>query len=267
MKKSFLAVSFLIFGFALVSFAQNAKTVTNADLEKFRERRLQAEADYRANHKKLGMPSPEELEQRAAQDRLRSEEMIRINAENRRQNQAFWNSRSDELKFQIINLNAQINYLSSQIANTPVQNPIFVSPAQLNTVVFGGYYGVRQNYGYGSANSNATSNVQIAVNSNATSNVQTVRNASAGNPNPFFGTPLYAGSIKNVVGPPLQYQRGYRRSYYPAYIPFPVNNSNNYQRDELIGRVRYLEQFRAGLLAQWRSLAEDARRNGVNLVF
>lgn len=38
------------------------RTVTNKDLEKFKQKRLAAERDYRENYAKWGFPSPEELE-------------------------------------------------------------------------------------------------------------------------------------------------------------------------------------------------------------
>lgn len=60
----------ILFGAKVVS-AQN-KTVTNADLERFREQRLKAEREYRENYLRLGMPSPEELEERRQADMARA---------------------------------------------------------------------------------------------------------------------------------------------------------------------------------------------------
>jgi hypothetical protein len=69
-------------------YAQS-KTVTNADLEKYRSKRIAAEKDLRDNYEKLGFPSPEELEkmnresrlERAALDRrLREEEVLESEA-------------------------------------------------------------------------------------------------------------------------------------------------------------------------------------------
>lgn len=83
------------------AFAQT-RTVTNADLEKFRQERLKAEKDYRENYARLGMPSPEELRRRAEQSsketselaaRLRADELERerLNAERARQAGQFGN--------------------------------------------------------------------------------------------------------------------------------------------------------------------------------
>jgi hypothetical protein len=67
MKKQILLFVGFIFIFTNVVSAQK-KTVTNADLEKFRQRRVQSEKEYRENYQRLGLPSPEELEKRREQD-------------------------------------------------------------------------------------------------------------------------------------------------------------------------------------------------------
>lgn len=51
------------------------RPVTNADLEAYRQKRLQAERDYRENYQRLGFPSPEELDRRREQSRKESEEL------------------------------------------------------------------------------------------------------------------------------------------------------------------------------------------------
>lgn len=64
MKKQILLILSLILFLTTFSFAQTTRTVTNSDLEKFRQKREQADAEYRATYKQRGLPSPEELEQR-----------------------------------------------------------------------------------------------------------------------------------------------------------------------------------------------------------
>jgi len=67
MKKQILLLIGFIFISANVVSAQT-KTVTNADLEKFRQRRVQSETEYRENYQKRGLPSPEELDKRREQN-------------------------------------------------------------------------------------------------------------------------------------------------------------------------------------------------------
>jgi hypothetical protein len=52
-----------------------AKTVTNADMEKYRRARVKADEEYRQNYKRLGLPSPEELERREVERQKRSDEL------------------------------------------------------------------------------------------------------------------------------------------------------------------------------------------------
>lgn len=47
-----------------VAQGNSGRTVTNADMEKYRNARVKADEDYRQNYEKRGMPSPEELERR-----------------------------------------------------------------------------------------------------------------------------------------------------------------------------------------------------------
>jgi hypothetical protein len=64
MKQLFI-LSFILIA-ALTAFAQT-KTITNADLEKYKQERLKAEREYRENYVRLGFPSPEELARRNEQ--------------------------------------------------------------------------------------------------------------------------------------------------------------------------------------------------------
>lgn len=57
------------------SVAQQARTVTNVDLEKYRQQRLKAEKDYEENYARLGFPSPEELQKQIEKSRVEREEL------------------------------------------------------------------------------------------------------------------------------------------------------------------------------------------------
>lgn len=64
--KSLLLLSFIL-ALSAGALAQT-RTITNEDLEKYRQRRLEAERQYRENYERLGFPSPEELERRRIED-------------------------------------------------------------------------------------------------------------------------------------------------------------------------------------------------------
>jgi hypothetical protein len=66
MMKKIAVVLGVVFSLSLVGFGQNRtvtarRNVTNSDLETFRQKRLDAERDYRENYERMGFPSPEEL--------------------------------------------------------------------------------------------------------------------------------------------------------------------------------------------------------------
>lgn len=248
---------FLIFVTANLCMAQTArKTVTNTDLEKYRRERLKSEAEYRANYKKLGMPSPEELERQRIESRAQAEENLRQSAIQNARDENYFQTRANQLKAEIVNVQAQINYLNNQIGSLP-RNSVFRSPSEVFAV------GIAP-YGY---NRPFRGNFRPQTNVVQAPNVQTAINAAAAAPNPYVGTPLYRTGIKSGVRPvnPIG-RRGYRRPYfYGGYAaPYAVNN-NSYEREELISRLRYLEQTKAGLLAEVELLREEARRAGVTI--
>ena len=74
MKIRFLFLVFIIFGAVILAAAQ-AKTVTNADLAKYKQERIKGETDLRENYAKLGFASPEELERRREQSRIETERL------------------------------------------------------------------------------------------------------------------------------------------------------------------------------------------------
>jgi hypothetical protein len=81
MKKQSIFVLALVLGISGFAFAQS-KTITNADLAKFTQQRLQAEKDLRENYRELGFPSPEELErQNDESSRMRAELAQRLREE------------------------------------------------------------------------------------------------------------------------------------------------------------------------------------------
>lgn len=82
MKKRAIFVLGIMFVFSGFVIAQT-KTVTNADLEKFRQKRLKAEKDLRENYAQMGFPSPEELKRRNEESQRELSELSNILREKR----------------------------------------------------------------------------------------------------------------------------------------------------------------------------------------
>ena len=74
MKQRSLFAFCIILVLAVFAAAQS-RTVTNADLEKYREARLNNEREYRENYERLGLPSPEEIDRRRVQSFKETEEL------------------------------------------------------------------------------------------------------------------------------------------------------------------------------------------------
>lgn len=141
MKKRLLFILCSIFVAANFAAAQN-KTVTNSDLEKFRQKRLEAARDYRENYEKLGFPSPEELERQIEQDKKERSELAgqlrreSIERAKTAKEEAFLQAQIEILRSQ----SAVQNYPNGQNGNG------FYSTGYLGSQPFYGY----QNYNYSS---------------------------------------------------------------------------------------------------------------------
>lgn len=80
--KAVLWASVVLFLAAVPAFSQRARTVTNMDLEKYKQQRLKAEKDYAENYQRLGFPSPEELQKQIEKSRVEREALsARLTAE------------------------------------------------------------------------------------------------------------------------------------------------------------------------------------------
>src|SRR6188768_164831 len=72
MTQRSLLIFCLILGVAGIAAAQ---TVTNMDLDKYRQERLSAERDYQNNYERMGFPSPAELEKQRVENRVETEKL------------------------------------------------------------------------------------------------------------------------------------------------------------------------------------------------
>ena len=69
-------IIFLLFCLSVAgAVSAQTRTVTNMDLEKYRQQRIQADRDYQENYERLGMPSPDEIEKRLAAKRAEMERL------------------------------------------------------------------------------------------------------------------------------------------------------------------------------------------------
>lgn len=157
MKRKVLFILCSIFITVSFASAQSAKrTVTNSDLEKFKQKRLIAERDLRENYEKLGFPSPEELEkQRKANDEVRqklSERLLRerLQREQSQIEQLYWQSQnnSDVYYVQDSNGYGYYPYYSGSYYNYPRRANFYYGNRyqQNRSYVTGGGYAIDGRY-------------------------------------------------------------------------------------------------------------------------
>lgn len=98
-RKSFFAFGFVLILTGLAS--AQVRTVTNSDLERYRQKRVQGNQQLRENYARMGFPAPDELarrnesEIRAAIDlaaRLKAERLEQTRLEQERRNAQYWAS-------------------------------------------------------------------------------------------------------------------------------------------------------------------------------
>ena len=132
MKKQITVFLGLILTLSSAAIAQT-KTVTNSDLEKFRQKRLQSERQYRENYERLGFPSPEELERKRIEDEKKLIEYSRQLELQRLEREALQTEAENEM------LRSQNQYLQSQFYNSGYQTGGYV-------VGYSPYYGYNNFY-------------------------------------------------------------------------------------------------------------------------
>jgi hypothetical protein len=129
-------VLFVIVGALVLSTGAAAQnTVTNADLEKYRQKRIAAEKDLRENYERLGFPSPEELEAKRAADAKEREELAARLAQERIERERILAEQraSEQAQTEIVIVNEQSGY-----GRTPIYG--YAYPTRYRNIWRGGRY-------------------------------------------------------------------------------------------------------------------------------
>ena len=278
MRKRLLFILCLSFIAADSSFAQT-RTVTNRDLEKFRQKRVEAEREYRENYEKLGFPSPEELERERDQSRNAAEESLLRQREERLETESDFRARARTLSTEIASIEAQINYVNSLFPANQLPTDYFtggIAPFGYNRngrsnsiwrgdatgrVLLGGG-GVR--FGGGILTPNPRSGFGNFPRPAPLGNNYR-RNRGFGN-RAGIGVSIGGGNVNLRGRLGNNFRRGHRRDkqFFGYYAPVVVDRYD-YTQDELIIELRSLLQVRAGLYAEWQLLHEEAQRAGFKI--
>ncbi len=249
MKKILLILFISLCSFNLFAQKKAVRTITNADLEKYRVEREKNEAADEAYRKKNGLPTLAQQAEINAREQAELRAVSRKLSTERQQNEAYWQSRAYPLRTEIASVNAQINYLVAAINRLPQRQNIYAvgyaAPQIYYPNQFPNQYAVHPRQPQYARSPNAPSAINFPT--------------QALPPNGVTAT--VGGNFGRIYG---QINYGYGYNYYPNYaVPVYVQNES-YERQDLVARLRYLEQQRVGLNARWNELEEEARQNGAD---
>ncbi len=155
MKRQIIYVLTVVFAFSAVSAAQ-VKTVTNADLEKYRRKRLAAEKELRENYKELGFPSPEERKKQAEKSAKERSELAKRLREERLAKEAIraidkvYTSSSADPQYSDSDNPPEFTDYQGQIYTTTYYYPYYRTYGRYGNNRsyrrYGGYWGYRNRY-------------------------------------------------------------------------------------------------------------------------
>ena len=257
MRRIFLCIS-LISLFSIATFGQNKKVITNFDLEKYRQQRVQADADYDRKVEAGVVPTKAELEKREQERQKFISDFSQKATVARNQAENYWQSQAYALRTEIASVEAEINYVGARVAEIP-RPQVYYSVGYL-PYGYGGYgdccYGGAGLPQYPAHRSYQRPNAPLpAANPGGVyANLMTRQ--------PVGGS-VYAPNLNapqaNLTFGGIPYQPGILTA------PFTLQTPENYTREELLDRLRLLEQQRAGLYARFEVLQDEAQQQGVNI--
>jgi|SRR6185436_715703 len=259
--------------------SQATKTLTNSDLAGIRQRRLESEKNYEARRRELGLPTIAEtrMRQEAEGEILRAQ--IRENNSAKSREEGYWRGRARELRTEIATVDNQINYVRARL--NEVSGSSLVTGSFTNTYPIWPEYRSRngrwgnlpnrpgrlprttppiygpqpQPYGYpngqwpnGYPNRQWPNGYPSGQWPNGYPNGQW---PPYGYPNNQYPYPYPNQSPYGFPG------YGYPNGQYP--YGYPSTTDNSAQAADLQYRLDDLLTKRAGLLAQWQALEDEAR--------
>lgn len=208
-----------------------ARSITNRDLENYRQTRIQSELAYEKRRKELGLPSTEQARRESAAITDRTREQLLSQRSREQEAEDYWRGRASSLRTELASNEAQIDYVRRRLDEIPQSNSF---STYANTSPFGVFGAPVLNFPF-----------QNTLTSNFGFNTLNQRrfpfNQNRGRFNRGRFGPLYGG---NLFATPYQ-------SY-----------DYNYERMELVKQLDELELQRAGFRVRWRELEEEARRAG-----
>lgn len=250
--------------------SQATKTLTNSDLAAIRQRRLESEKNYEIRRRELGLPTVEETRRRQEMEGEILRAQIRENNSARSKEEGYWRGRARELRLEIATVDNQINYVRARLNE--------VSGSSLVTGSFTNTYPIWPDY---RSRDGRWRNPNRPGRPRTTPPIFGPQPQPYGYPNgqwPPYGYPNGQNpyGYPNGQWPPYGYPNGqypypnqspygfpgpYGYGYPNGQIPYgyPPTTDNSAQAADLQYRLDDLFTKRAGLVAQWQALENEAR--------
>lgn len=256
---------------------QATKTVTNSDLAAIRQRRLESEQAYEQRRLQLGLPTVAETRLRQQEDERLFRSELRDRAAATSREESHWRGRARELRTEIATVDNQLNYVRARLNEINESSRVTGSITQV--------YPNWPNYDPWSRNRRWGRRGRPQTTPPIFGPPQYPYGYPNGYPNGYPGQNPYGypqGQYpygypqgQNPYGYPGQNPYGYPNQYpygYPNQGPYGYPNQNPYgyptspydadksmQHADLTRRQDDLLMRRAGLMAQWRVLEDEAR--------
>ncbi|MCS6873414.1 MAG: hypothetical protein N2Z23_04745 [Pyrinomonadaceae bacterium] len=237
-----------LFLIVLPIFGQQSRTITNFDLEKYRQQRIEAESEYLRTYRSKNMPSPEEIEKIAEEKKRQASELAQRISQEKSSLEEYFQRRANEIRLNLASLDAQITYLRRALS----EETGYYRGGLLSRPILAGSFLI----GVGKKSFvNSSSNIS----SNIPPNVRMVQSYSMGVPTATDIRNLANGfAVSSVVENAQTSFRGL------VFLPVIIDNTD-YRRERLIAELQNLERIRIGLSAELAELQEQARRAGVKI--
>ena len=221
---------------------QATRTVTNSDLAAIRQRRLESEQAYEKRRLQLGLPTVAETRMRQQEEERIFRSELRDRADSTSREESFWRGRARELRTEIATVDNQLNYVRARLNEIKESSRVTGSVTQ----VYPSWpdYGPWSRDRWGRRNRRQTTPPIFGP------------QYPYGYPN---GYPNGYPPNQNPYGYPGQNPYGYPNQYPYGYPTLPYDADKSLQHADLTRRLDDLLMRRAGLMAQWQALENEAR--------
>lgn len=228
-----------------------SRTLTNRDLSDYARAREASERAYERRRRELNLPAPD--------PRAEEEAMLALaqSARENREAERYWRARASALRAEIVSLDAEINFLRARLFETPEY------PALNATIVStNGFFGAYPVVPFGVTTNSLAGQSSIGL---TQSGAQVVGQIGFGGGRTRGIVSINAGTFSGstyhrVIVPP----RARPVAPFIGYAPVIAYPYFNYPSDRslIIARLNEIEAARAGYIARWRLLEDEARRAG-----